>query len=151
MLLALLALLVPLAQIMLLMLVAWLGPTVPLQLLAQLAFFMPLVQLVLCPVSAFSTVSDDSSVLLLAEYITVTALKQLALVTLLGPFALCCYRMCSCVSYCPQGEPDRLYPTVVPVKDFDPSRDAARIETAIKTKGQCSQKLTAARAGQWHR
>lgn len=44
--------------------------------------------------------------------------------------------MLSCVSSCPQEEPHRLYPTVVPVKDFDPSRDAARIETAIKTKGQ---------------
>lgn len=43
--------------------------------------------------------------------------------------------MFSCVSSGPQDEPDRLYPTVVPVKDFDPSRDAARIETAIKTKG----------------
>lgn len=28
------------------------------------------------------------------------------------------------------------YPTVVPVVDFDPDRDAARIETAIKTKGK---------------
>lgn len=38
-------------------------------------------------------------------------------------------------------EPDRLYPTVVPVKDFDPSRDAARIETAIKTKGVDEQTI----------
>lgn len=28
------------------------------------------------------------------------------------------------------------YPTVVPAMDFDPDRDAARIETAIKTKGK---------------
>lgn len=28
------------------------------------------------------------------------------------------------------------YPTVVPTRDFDPDKDAARIETAIKTKGK---------------
>lgn len=28
------------------------------------------------------------------------------------------------------------YPTVVPACDFDPDKDAARIETAIKTKGK---------------
>uniref|UniRef100_A0A4W5JSC6 Uncharacterized protein n=1 Tax=Hucho hucho TaxID=62062 RepID=A0A4W5JSC6_9TELE len=28
------------------------------------------------------------------------------------------------------------YPTVVPAFDFDPDKDAARIETAIKTKGK---------------
>lgn len=28
------------------------------------------------------------------------------------------------------------YPTVVPVVNFDPDKDAARIETAIKTKGK---------------
>lgn len=28
------------------------------------------------------------------------------------------------------------FPTVVPAKDFDPDKDAARIETAIKTKGK---------------
>lgn len=28
------------------------------------------------------------------------------------------------------------FPTVVPAVDFDPNRDAARIETAIKTKGR---------------
>lgn len=27
------------------------------------------------------------------------------------------------------------YPTVVPAPDFDPNKDAARIDTAIKTKG----------------
>ncbi|MEQ2183526.1 hypothetical protein GOODEAATRI_033595 [Goodea atripinnis] len=34
-----------------------------------------------------------------------------------------------------------LYPTVVPVRDFDPDRDAARIETAIKTKGVDEQTI----------
>uniref|UniRef100_A0A1A8J6H6 Annexin n=2 Tax=Nothobranchius kuhntae TaxID=321403 RepID=A0A1A8J6H6_NOTKU len=33
------------------------------------------------------------------------------------------------------GEEEPKYPTVVPVRDFDPVRDAARIDTAIKTKG----------------
>ncbi|XP_034541121.1 annexin A2-A-like [Notolabrus celidotus] len=33
------------------------------------------------------------------------------------------------------------YPTVVPVTDFDPDRDAARIETAIKTKGVDEQTI----------
>lgn len=33
------------------------------------------------------------------------------------------------------------YPTVVPAKDFDPGRDAARIETAIKTKGNIQDYL----------
>nr|ACQ58898.1 Annexin A2-A [Anoplopoma fimbria] len=33
------------------------------------------------------------------------------------------------------GAPEPKYPTVVPAMDFDPDRDAARIETAIKTKG----------------
>lgn len=28
------------------------------------------------------------------------------------------------------------YPTLVPAADFDPDKDAARIETAIKTKGE---------------
>lgn len=28
------------------------------------------------------------------------------------------------------------YPTVIPAADFDPDKDAARIETAIKTKGE---------------
>lgn len=32
-----------------------------------------------------------------------------------------------------QQEP--LHPTVLPAIDFDPDKDAARIETAIKTKG----------------
>ncbi|MED6240803.1 hypothetical protein ATANTOWER_028386 [Ataeniobius toweri] len=34
-----------------------------------------------------------------------------------------------------------LYPTVVPARDFDPDRDAARIETAIKTKGVDEQTI----------
>ncbi|KAA8590098.1 hypothetical protein FQN60_014032 [Etheostoma spectabile] len=34
------------------------------------------------------------------------------------------------------GANEPTYPTVVPAKDFDPDRDAARIETAIKTKGK---------------
>uniref|UniRef100_A0A1A8RDU9 Annexin n=1 Tax=Nothobranchius rachovii TaxID=451742 RepID=A0A1A8RDU9_9TELE len=33
------------------------------------------------------------------------------------------------------GEEEPKYPTVVPARDFDPLRDAARIDTAIKTKG----------------
>uniref|UniRef100_M4AG03 Annexin n=1 Tax=Xiphophorus maculatus TaxID=8083 RepID=M4AG03_XIPMA len=33
------------------------------------------------------------------------------------------------------------FPTVVPVRDFDPARDAARIETAIKTKGVDEQTI----------
>lgn len=36
-----------------------------------------------------------------------------------------------------QGQ-DPLFPTVVPAPDFDPDKDAARIETAIKTKGKIS-------------
>lgn len=31
---------------------------------------------------------------------------------------------------------DPKYPTVMPALDFDPDKDAARIETAIKTKGE---------------
>ncbi|XP_043979729.1 annexin A2-like [Gambusia affinis] len=34
-----------------------------------------------------------------------------------------------------------LYPTVVPARDFDPDRDATRIETAIKTKGVDEQTI----------
>lgn len=33
---------------------------------------------------------------------------------------------------------DPKYPTVVPVPDFDPEKDAARIETAIQTKGKAA-------------
>ncbi|KAK5873499.1 hypothetical protein PBY51_018535 [Eleginops maclovinus] len=33
------------------------------------------------------------------------------------------------------GEAEPKFPTVVPARDFDPGRDATRIETAIKTKG----------------
>lgn len=33
------------------------------------------------------------------------------------------------------GEKEPKFPTVVPIRDFDPARDAARIDTAIKTKG----------------
>lgn len=33
------------------------------------------------------------------------------------------------------GEREPKFPTVVPARDFDPARDAARIDTAIKTKG----------------
>lgn len=33
------------------------------------------------------------------------------------------------------GESEPKFPTVVPVSDFDPAKDATRIETAIKTKG----------------
>ncbi|XP_061678866.1 annexin A2-like [Syngnathoides biaculeatus] len=37
--------------------------------------------------------------------------------------------------------PDPKYPTVVPAVDFDPEKDAARIETAIKTKGVDEQTI----------
>ncbi|TWW67560.1 hypothetical protein D4764_02G0006010 [Takifugu flavidus] len=33
-------------------------------------------------------------------------------------------------------EPEPTFPTVVPARDFDPARDAARIDVAIKTKGE---------------
>ncbi|KAG8012657.1 Annexin A2-A [Nibea albiflora] len=39
------------------------------------------------------------------------------------------------------GSQEPKYPTVVPAKDFDPGRDAARIETAIKTKGVDEQTI----------
>ncbi|XP_054881124.1 annexin A2-like [Poeciliopsis prolifica] len=39
------------------------------------------------------------------------------------------------------GEEEPKFPTVVPVRDFDPDRDAARIETAIKTKGVDEQTI----------
>lgn len=39
------------------------------------------------------------------------------------------------------GANEQLYPTVVPAVDFDPDRDAARIETAIKTKGVDEQTI----------
>uniref|UniRef100_A0A3P8R7J6 Annexin n=1 Tax=Astatotilapia calliptera TaxID=8154 RepID=A0A3P8R7J6_ASTCA len=39
------------------------------------------------------------------------------------------------------GEPEAKYPTVVPARDFDPARDAARIDTAIKTKGVDEQTI----------
>uniref|UniRef100_A0A669DRE8 Annexin n=1 Tax=Oreochromis niloticus TaxID=8128 RepID=A0A669DRE8_ORENI len=39
-----------------------------------------------------------------------------------------------------QGQ-DPLFPTVVPAVDFDPDKDAARIETAIKTKGVDEQTI----------
>uniref|UniRef100_UPI0037E80CB9 annexin A2-like n=1 Tax=Semicossyphus pulcher TaxID=241346 RepID=UPI0037E80CB9 len=39
------------------------------------------------------------------------------------------------------GEVEPTYPTVVPVRDFDPAKDAARIETAIKTKGVDEQTI----------
>uniref|UniRef100_A0A3Q3NJ76 Uncharacterized protein n=1 Tax=Labrus bergylta TaxID=56723 RepID=A0A3Q3NJ76_9LABR len=35
-----------------------------------------------------------------------------------------------------------IYPTVVSVRDFDPAKDAARLETAIKTKGERVQQLS---------
>ncbi|XP_014833280.1 PREDICTED: annexin A2-like [Poecilia mexicana] len=38
-------------------------------------------------------------------------------------------------------EEEPKFPTVVPVRDFDPARDAARIETAIKTKGVDEQTI----------
>ncbi|XP_028257285.1 annexin A2-like [Parambassis ranga] len=44
------------------------------------------------------------------------------------------------LSYGAEVEPK--FPTVVPVRDFDPARDAARIETAIKTKGVDEQTIT---------
>ncbi|XP_037553662.1 annexin A2-B [Nematolebias whitei] len=40
------------------------------------------------------------------------------------------------------GEEEPKYPTVVPVRDFDPTRDAARIDTAMKTKGVDEQTIT---------
>ncbi|XP_053281936.1 annexin A2-B [Pleuronectes platessa] len=43
------------------------------------------------------------------------------------------------LSYGAEEEPT--FPTVVPVRDFDPAKDAARIETAIKTKGVDEQTL----------
>uniref|UniRef100_A0A3Q2GI34 Annexin n=1 Tax=Cyprinodon variegatus TaxID=28743 RepID=A0A3Q2GI34_CYPVA len=39
------------------------------------------------------------------------------------------------------GEEQTKFPTVVPAKDFDPGQDAARIETAIKTKGVDEQTI----------
>uniref|UniRef100_A0A3Q4I261 Annexin A2a n=1 Tax=Neolamprologus brichardi TaxID=32507 RepID=A0A3Q4I261_NEOBR len=39
------------------------------------------------------------------------------------------------------GGQDPLFPTVVPAPDFDPDKDAARIETAIKTKGTDEETL----------
>ncbi|KAK1789858.1 hypothetical protein P4O66_015737, partial [Electrophorus voltai] len=39
------------------------------------------------------------------------------------------------------GSSEPTYPTVVPVPDFDPDKDAARIETAIKTKGVDEQTI----------
>lgn len=39
------------------------------------------------------------------------------------------------------GEAEPIYPTVVPVQNFDPARDAARLETAIKTKGVDEQTI----------
>ncbi|CAK6951028.1 annexin A2-like [Scomber scombrus] len=39
------------------------------------------------------------------------------------------------------GNSEPKYPTVVPAGDFDPDRDAARIETAIKTKGVDEQTI----------
>ncbi|KAM4743910.1 annexin A2-B-like [Anableps anableps] len=39
------------------------------------------------------------------------------------------------------GEQESKFPTVVPARDFDPARDAARIETAIKTKGVDEQTI----------
>ncbi|XP_059191389.1 annexin A2-like [Centropristis striata] len=39
------------------------------------------------------------------------------------------------------GAHEPTYPTVVPAMDFDPDRDAARIETAIKTKGVDEQTI----------
>ncbi|XP_056134097.1 annexin A2-A-like [Lampris incognitus] len=39
------------------------------------------------------------------------------------------------------GEKEPKFPTVVPVRDFDPAKDAARIETAIKTKGVDEQTI----------
>ncbi|XP_058485036.1 annexin A2-like [Solea solea] len=39
------------------------------------------------------------------------------------------------------GDIDPKFPTVVPVPDFDPARDAARIDTAIKTKGVDEQTI----------
>lgn len=38
--------------------------------------------------------------------------------------------------YCIFQSSEPTYPTVVPAADFDPEKDAARIETAIKTKGE---------------
>lgn len=39
------------------------------------------------------------------------------------------------------GEREPTFPTVVPVRDFDPAKDAARIDTAIKTKGVDEQTI----------
>uniref|UniRef100_A0A674P4F2 Annexin n=1 Tax=Takifugu rubripes TaxID=31033 RepID=A0A674P4F2_TAKRU len=38
-------------------------------------------------------------------------------------------------------EPEPTFPTVVPARDFDPARDAARIDVAIKTKGTDEQTI----------
>uniref|UniRef100_A0A8C9Z0L9 Annexin n=1 Tax=Sander lucioperca TaxID=283035 RepID=A0A8C9Z0L9_SANLU len=51
--------------------------------------------------------------------------------------ALILPHLTSCFS--PEAEPK--FPTVVPARDFDPARDAARIETAIKTKGVDEQTI----------
>ncbi|XP_051234772.1 annexin A2 [Dicentrarchus labrax] len=40
------------------------------------------------------------------------------------------------------GEVEPTFPTVVAARDFDPAKDAARIETAIKTKGVDEQTIT---------
>lgn len=39
-------------------------------------------------------------------------------------------------SVCPLQEVEPTFPTVIPVRNFNPATDAARIETAIKTKGE---------------
>ncbi|KAE8293759.1 Annexin A2-A Annexin II type I Annexin-2-A [Larimichthys crocea] len=39
------------------------------------------------------------------------------------------------------GEVEPAFPTVVPAQDFDPDRDAARLDTAIKTKGVDEQTI----------
>ncbi|XP_071777286.1 annexin A2b isoform X1 [Centroberyx gerrardi] len=39
------------------------------------------------------------------------------------------------------GECEPKFPTVVPARDFDPAKDAARIETAVKTKGVDEQTI----------
>ncbi|KAM8888469.1 annexin A2-B-like [Synchiropus splendidus] len=45
------------------------------------------------------------------------------------------------LSYGGGHEVELKYPTVVPARDFDPARDAARIETAVKTKGVDEQTI----------
>ncbi|KAM6979646.1 annexin A2-B-like [Aplochiton taeniatus] len=45
------------------------------------------------------------------------------------------------LSFAHTGEKEPKFPTVVPARDFDPARDAAKLDTAIKTKGVDEQTI----------